>query len=79
MHEQRAGAPVFVRVDDYKEILDVLDMIKGKIMDIRRTLNSLNALRNEEDSEISMWNNAMNEIEKKIDSIDKMMFEPEHA
>ena len=79
MREQRSGMPVFVKVDEYKEILDVLEMIKGKIRDIRQTLNSLNALRNEEDSEISMWNNAMNEIEKKIDSIDKMMFEPEHA
>ena len=79
MREQKSGMPVFVKVDEYKEVLDVLEMIKGKIRDIRQTLNSLNALRNEEDSEISMWNNAMNEIEKKIDSIDKMMFEPEHA
>lgn len=78
MKEQK-GMPVFVKVDDYKEILDVLDMVKSKVKEIRDTLGSINSLRNEEDAELAMWNNTMNEIEKKIDSIDKIMFEPEQA
>ena len=79
MREQRSGMPVFVKVDEYREILDVLDMIKGKIRDIRETLGSINSLRNEEDAELSMWNNTINDIEKKIEGIDKLMFEPEHT
>lgn len=76
MKEQK-GMPVFIKVDEYKEVLDVLDMIKSKLKEIRSTLDNINALRNEEDTELAMWNNSVNEIEKKIDSIDKMMFEPE--
>ena len=79
MREQRSGMPVFVKVDEYKEILDVLEMIKSKIKEIRVALGDINALRNEEDAELAMWNNTINEIEKKIDSIDKMMFEPEQS
>jgi len=79
MKEQRSGMPVFVKVDEYKEILDVLDMIKGKIKEIRETLGSINSLRNEEDSELAMWNNTINEIEKKVDGIDRIMFEPEQT
>lgn len=79
MREQRSGAPVFVKIDEYKEILDVLDMIKSKIHEIRETLGGINSLRNEEDAELSMWNNTINEIEKKIESIDKIMFEPEQT
>ena len=79
MREERTGAPVFVKVDEYKEILDVLDMIKGKIKEIRGTLGSINELRNEEDSELAMWNSTINDIEKKIESIDRIMFEPEQA
>ncbi|MBI3027610.1 hypothetical protein HYY70_05860 [Candidatus Woesearchaeota archaeon] len=79
MREQKAGMPVFVKVDEYKEILDVLDMIKGKIKEMRDTVGSINALRNEEDAELVMWNNMINEIEKKIDNIDKIMFEPEQT
>ena len=79
MQEQRSGAPVFVKIDEYKEILDVLDMIKAKIREVRETLGSINSLRNEEDAELSMWNTTINEIERKIDSIDKIMFEPEQT
>lgn len=79
MKEQRSGMPVFVKVDEYKDILDVLDMIKGKIKEIRDTLGSINALRNEEDAEFAMWNHTINDIEKKVDSIDRIMFEPEQT
>lgn len=79
MREERTGAPVFVKVDEYKEILDVLDMIKAKVKEIRDTLGGINALRNDEDAELAMWNNTINEIERKIESIDKIMFEPEQA
>ena len=79
MKEQRSGAPIFVKVDEYKEILDVMDMIKGKINEIRQTLAGINELRNEEDAELSMWNNTIDEIEKKIEGIDTMMFEPEQS
>ena len=79
MREQRTGAPVFVKVDEYKEILDVLEMVKSKIKEIRETLGGINILRNEEDAELAMWNNTVNEIEKKIENIDRLMFEPEHS
>ena len=79
MRDERTGAPVFVKVDEYKEILDVLDMIKSKIKEIRDTLGSINGLRNEEDAELAMWNSTINEIEKKIDGIDRIMFEPEQT
>lgn len=75
--KEKLGAPVFVKVDGYKEILDVLDMIKGKISEIRGTLSSINDLRNDEDSEVSMWNGTIEDIEKKIDDIDRIMFEME--
>lgn len=79
MREQKTGAPVFVKVDDYKEILDVLEMIRTRVSEIRQVLNNLKSLRNEEDSELAVWNNAINEIEKKVEGIDKIMFEPEQA
>ena len=78
MREQK-GMPVFVKVDEYREILDVLDMIKGKIKEIRETLGSINSLRNEEDAELAMWNSTINDIEKKVESIDRIMFEPEQT
>ena len=79
MKDQKSGAPVFVKVEEYKEILDVLEMLKSKVREIRDTLGNINTLRNEEDAELAMWNNAINDIEKKIDSMDRIMFEPEQT
>ncbi len=76
MKDQRTGAPVFVKVDEYREILDVLDMIKGRVKEIRGTLDNIKTLRHDEDAELVMWNTAISDIEKKIDSIDRIMFEP---
>ena len=56
-----------------------MDMIKGKMKEIRDTLGSINSLRNDEDAELAMWNNTISEIEKKIESIDRIMFEPEQT
>ena len=77
MKEQVSGAPIFVKVDAYKEILDVLDLVKGKVEDIKGALESLNELRKEEDVEVSKWNKTIDDVESKIAEIDKMMFEME--
>lgn len=70
-------APVFVKIDEYKDILDILELIKDKLGEAKRTLGNINALKNEEDSELELWSSTLNEIEKKVESIDRTLFEPE--
>ena len=70
-------APVFVKIDEYKEIIDVLDMVKSKVREMKSVLADINRLTDEENAEISMWNHTINEIERKIEGIDRMMFEPD--
>ena len=71
------GAPVFVKIEEYKDILDILELIKGKLSDAKRTLADINELKSDEDSELEMWNSTLNEIEKKLENIDSTLFEPE--
>tara|TARA_B100001971_G_C18050054_1_gene462334 strand:+ start:64 stop:297 length:234 start_codon:yes stop_codon:yes gene_type:complete len=73
----KGEAPVFVKIDDYKEVLDVLDLIKDKLGEAKRTLADINELKNDEDSEIELWSSTLNEIEKKLGDIDRTLFEPE--
>ena len=69
--------PVFVKIEDYKDVLDVVNIIKNKIDDARKTLEKIKELKNDEDAELEVWNNSLNEIERKVDFIDKTLFEPE--
>jgi len=79
MVERSMEAPVFVKIDDYKDIVDILELIKHKLDEARETLGSLNELKNEEDSELELWNSTLNEIEKKVENIDRAMLDPEGA
>lgn len=76
MEEIRAGSPVFVKIGEYKDVLEVVGIIKDKIENARSTLGRINELKNEEDSELDLWNSKLDEIEKKIDFIDKSLFQP---
>ena len=74
--EMQHGAPVYVRINEYKDILDIINLIKEKLKEARATLSKINKLKNEEDNELSLWNSELDEIEKKIEFIDRTLFEP---
>ena len=69
--------PVFVKIEEYKDVLDVVNMIKNKMEDAKRTLAKVNELKNEEDAELEMWHAALEEVERKVTHIDKTLFQPE--
>lgn len=70
-------APVFVKIEDYKDILGILDLVKDKLSEAKRTLADINEVKNDENSELELWGSTLNEIEKKVEDIDRTLFEPE--
>lgn len=71
------GAKIFVKIDEYKEILNILNMLKSKLSDARDTLNKINELKNNEDAELDTWHTELEEVERKVEFIDKALFEPD--
>lgn len=70
-------APVFVKIEDYKDILDILELIKDRLSEAKKTLADINEMKNDEDAELEMWGSTLNDIERKIESINRSLFEPE--
>lgn len=68
--------PVFVKIDEYKDVLNVMNMIKSKLNDARATLAKINDLKNEEDAELELWHTGLEEVERKVEFVDKTLFEP---
>jgi len=73
----KGEATVFIKIEDYKDVLDVLDLIKDRLGEAKRTLSDINELKNDEDAELELWGSTLNEIEKKIEDIDRTLFEPQ--
>lgn len=69
------NAPIFVKIGEYKNIVNVLDLIKNKLTDARNNLNKINEIKTQEDSELKEWETSLNETEKKVEEINKVLFE----
>lgn len=61
--------PVFVKIDKYKEILDIVEVINKKIVNVKQLLSELEELKNKEEEEIMNWEKNLDEITNKIESI----------
>ena len=68
--------PVFVRIDEYKDVLEIMNMIRNKIEAAKETLAKINELKNEEDAELELWHTGLEEVERKVVFVDKTLFEP---
>ncbi len=67
---------VYVKIDEYKEILDIINLIKNKINEAKKTLNSIYEIKNQEDADLDEWNSSLEEVERKVNFIDDSLFEP---
>ena len=70
-------APIFIKIDQYKDVLDILHLAKSKIREGKVLIEKINELKNAEDNELNAWQGSLEEVEKKVMFIDKSLFEPE--
>ena len=69
-------AQVFVKIDEYKDILHTVGLIKDKLNEAKNTLGKIKELKHQEDSELEEWDGKLSEVESKIEGIDQILFEP---
>ncbi|MBW3003061.1 hypothetical protein KY328_00790 [Candidatus Woesearchaeota archaeon] len=77
MDETRETMPIYVKIDEYRDVLDIMNMIKSKLNEARKILGKINDLKNEEDAELELWHTGLDEVERKVEFVDKTLFEPE--
>jgi hypothetical protein len=69
--------PVFVKIEEYNDVLNLVKSVRKKLDEAKETLLKINDLKNEEDHQLELWQNALAEIEKKVDFVDRSLDEPE--
>jgi hypothetical protein len=69
---------VFVKVEEYNDLLDIVALINEKIKDARKILGKIYDLKNEEDSELDVWKSSLDDVERKLKYIDQVLFEPKY-
>ena len=69
--------PVFVKVDEYDDVLALMKTIRHKLDEAKETLLKIHDLKNVEDHQLEQWQNTLEELEKKVEFIDHALSEPE--
>ncbi len=69
--------PVFVKLDEYKTIVTLLEALKAHVENAKQTLGQIHKLKQEEDVELEIWHTVVSEIEKRMDFVDSSLTQPE--
>ncbi len=75
MSEEK-NAPLFIKVENYKEVLELMRSIKKKVVESKANLEKIYELKGEEDLKIEEWDDILKDLEKKVNFIDDGLFEP---
>ncbi|MBI2662839.1 hypothetical protein HYX11_05260 [Candidatus Woesearchaeota archaeon] len=69
--------PVFVKIDEYDDVLNLVKVMQKKLEESKETLMKVHELKNEEDHQLELWQNTLTEVEKKLDFVNHTLNEPE--
>lgn len=70
-------APVFVKIDDYRDVLDVVELLKEKVAAAKKTLSAIHDLRDKEAHELELWSSALTQVEERVGHIDASLLDPQ--
>lgn len=70
------GMPVFVKIEKYKSVLDLVGHAKQKLQDAESLLHHIEELKNQEDAEIERWKVALESVSVKLNFVDQALTSP---
>jgi len=71
----KSDEPVYVRLDKFKITEEAFSEIQTKVSDIEKTLLKLKELRDKEQKELESWEQELQLLKSRLDSIDSHLFE----
>lgn len=69
------NVPIYVKVDKYKELTEVLKTINNKLQQVDKTIAKINELKAQEDNQIQQWNDNLADIRSRLEKINNAFYE----
>jgi len=70
----KEAEPLFVRIDRFEECSRIFEKIREKMMSIEKMLKDTKKIKEEEEKELSSWENKIKTIKEEIEKVDKEIF-----
>ena len=74
--ESSKVAPIYVKIDEYNDVLEMMNVVKSKMDKARSLLSKLQDVKSKEDHELNEWKNQLQQISHQVVAIDKALFDP---
>lgn len=68
-------APVFVKIDEFKELTKILKTIDAKLSEVEKSVAEVKSLREREAEQIAEWDVSIGDIKSKLGSINNELFQ----
>lgn len=66
-------APVFVKIDRYREVEETIRQIKAKIEEAMETIRRIQEMKAEEEHEIAAWTEEIRKVNEKIEMTEEAL------
>ncbi|MBC8495457.1 hypothetical protein H8D36_04850 [archaeon] len=66
---------IFVKIDEYNEVLNIVKIVKEKIVRAKETIGKISELKAEEDKEIESWTKNLEGVTANVAEIEKTLSE----
>lgn len=66
-------APVFVKIDAYKDIMDITTLMREKVKQAKFLLDKIADIKAQEDAQLATWAKEVESVEASIASIDRSL------
>lgn len=71
----KEAEPIYVRLDKFQITVNVFEEIKNKVGEIDKLLSKIKEIREKEDRELDEWENEIQAIKSRIESVDRNIFD----
>lgn len=76
MNSTTSEVPVFVKLEEYDQVLSIVTVIKKKLDETKDTLMQIKQLKIEEEQEIAAWESNLKDVHEKVEFVDEILREP---
>ena len=66
-------AKIFVKIQDYNDIKDILVLMQEKVGEARAVLEKIGSIKSKEDESVAKWDSSIKDIEERITSINNSL------
>lgn len=67
---------VYVKVEEYKDVIDLLSLIHEKLNESKIILNKIHEITGKENQKLEEWASGIDEIEKKMEDVNSILGRP---